>query len=86
SLWLPFYETEYGQVSHDVLIALYGISAATIDRLLKPARIKYKGRGRSTTKPGTLLKKHIPIKNLWGQIFDLDKTVTMKDLTPKTGI
>ena len=62
SLWLPFYETEYGQVSHDVLIALYGISAATIDRLLKPARIKYKGRGRSTTKPGTLLKKHIPIK------------------------
>ncbi|HDL14685.1 MAG TPA: hypothetical protein ENH28_00775 [Euryarchaeota archaeon] len=24
--------------------------------------------------------------NLWGQIFDLDKTVTMKDLTPKTGI
>jgi hypothetical protein len=30
--------------------------------LLKPTRVKYRGRGRSTTKPGTLLKKHIPIK------------------------
>lgn len=61
-LWLPFYETEYGQVPQDILIALYGISASTIDRLLKPTRMKCKGRGRSTTKPGTLLKKQIPIK------------------------
>jgi hypothetical protein len=62
SLWLPFYEAEYGKLPEYVLRALHGISAATIDRLLKPTRIKYKGRGRSTTKPGTLLKKHIPIK------------------------
>jgi hypothetical protein len=62
SLWLPFYETEYGKLPKYVLTALHGISASTIDRLLKPTRIKYKGRGRSTTKPGTLLKKHIPIK------------------------
>ena len=62
SLWLPFYETEYGKLPKYVLTALHGISAATIDRLLKSTRIKYKGRGRSTTKPGTLLKKHIPIK------------------------
>ena len=61
-LWLPFYETEYGKLSQYALTALYDISAATIDRLLKPTRIKYKGSGRSTTKPGTLLKKHIPIK------------------------
>jgi len=61
-LWLPFYATEHGQLPHDVLIALHDISASTIDRLLKTTRIKYKGRGRSTTKPGTLLKKHIPIK------------------------
>ncbi len=62
SLWLPFYETEYGKLPKYVLTALHGISASTIDRLLKSTRIKYKGRGRSTTKPGTLLKKHIPIK------------------------
>ncbi len=62
SLWLPFYETEYGKLPKYVLTALHRISASTIDRLLKPTRIKYKGRGRSTTKPGTLLKKHIPIK------------------------
>jgi hypothetical protein len=62
SLWLPFYETEHGKLPKYVLTALQSISAATIDRLLKPTRIKYKGRGRSTTKPGTLLKKHIPIK------------------------
>ena len=61
SLWLPFYETEYGKLPKYALTALQSISAATIDRLLKPTRIKYKGRGRSTTKPGTLLKKHIPI-------------------------
>lgn len=62
SLWLPFYETEYGKLPVYVLTALQSISASTIDRLLKSTRIKYKGRGRSTTKPGTLLKKHIPIK------------------------
>jgi hypothetical protein len=38
------------------------------DRLLKPVRVKYKGRGRSTTKPGTLLRKQIPIKtNQWDE-------------------
>jgi hypothetical protein len=62
SLWLPFYETEYGKLSRNAIALLHDISAATIDRLLKSTRIKYKGRGRSTTKPGTLLKKHIPIK------------------------
>jgi len=61
-LWLPSYEKEFGKLPHDSITALHAISAATIDRLLKPARVKYKGRGRSTTKPGTLLKKHIPIK------------------------
>lgn len=44
------------------------ISPSTIDRLLKPTRIKYKRRGRATTKPGTLLRKQIPIKtNQWDE-------------------
>ncbi|MCK4994683.1 MAG: hypothetical protein KAS13_06525 [Candidatus Omnitrophica bacterium] len=44
------------------------ISPATIDRLLQPVRLKYKSHGRSITKPGTLLKKHIPLKtNQWDE-------------------
>jgi len=47
---------------------LLKISPASIDRILKPVRIKYRGRGRSTTKPGTLLRKQIPIKtNQWDE-------------------
>jgi hypothetical protein len=41
---------------------LLAASAATIDRLLAPARKEYKLKGRSTTKPGTLLKHQIPIR------------------------
>jgi len=58
-LWLPFYPEA---LSAKVKEALLSISPSTIDRLLKSVRIKYGKRGRSTTKPGTLLKKHIPIK------------------------
>lgn len=61
-LWLPSYIKEYGRLSNEVESALCNISAATIDRLLKPARIKYKVHGKATTKPGTLLRKQIPIK------------------------
>ena len=38
------------------------ISASTIDRILGPQRKRYNGRGISTTKPGFLLKKQIPIR------------------------
>lgn len=41
---------------------LLRISAASIDRLLKSERRKYELRGRAGTKPGTLLKKQIPIR------------------------
>ena len=41
---------------------LLSISPATIDRLLAPARKDIGMRGRSTTKPGTLLKHQITIK------------------------
>ena len=67
-LWLPGYVQEYGGLPAEVTEALIAISPATIDRLLKPVRVKYKGRGRSTTKPGTLLRKQIPIKtNQWDE-------------------
>ena len=41
---------------------LLQISAATIDRLLADERRKHQLKGRSGTKPGTLLKHQIPIK------------------------
>jgi hypothetical protein len=41
---------------------LLKISAATIDRVLASERTKYNLKGRSHTKPGTLLKHQIPIR------------------------
>ena len=41
---------------------LVGMSAATIDRRLAPERRKYQLKGRSRTKPGTLLKSQIPVR------------------------
>lgn len=48
---------------------LCAISAATIDRLLAPERRRLSLRGRSGTKPGTLLKHQIPIRTFaeWDQ-------------------
>lgn len=68
SLWLPKYNESFGQLAEDVTRALLAISPASIDRILKPVRIKYSKRGKSTTKPGTLLRKQIPINtNQWDE-------------------
>jgi hypothetical protein len=61
-LWLPHYDTGDEPLSAGTLLLLSTISASTIDRLLKPIRVKLGYRGLSGTKPGTLLKKHIPIQ------------------------
>ena len=61
-LWMQGYVKEYGALPLDVIKALYNISPPTIDRILKPLRAKYRLKGRCTTKPGTLLRKQIPIK------------------------
>ena len=58
-LWLPFYQPP---LSAEARALLDTISAATIDRLLKPIRANIGRKGMSGTKPGTLLKKHIPIQ------------------------
>jgi hypothetical protein len=41
---------------------LFRISPASIDRLFTDTRKRYRIKGRATTKPGTLLKKSIPIR------------------------
>jgi len=45
-----------------VIAMLREMSAATIDRILAPDRAKTALKGRSTTKPGTLLKSQIQIR------------------------
>jgi 5S rRNA maturation endonuclease (ribonuclease M5) len=61
-LWLPGYVETYGPISQELAGALLAISASTIDRILRPVRADHTKHGRATTKPGTLLRKHIPIK------------------------
>lgn len=50
------------RVSKNVEKKLFAISASTVDRLLAPERKKFTLKGRSGTKPGTLLKSQIPIR------------------------
>jgi len=67
-LWLPGYVRTYGTISQELAGALLRISPATIDRILQPVRATHTKHGRATTKPGTLLKRHIPIKtNQWDE-------------------
>jgi hypothetical protein len=61
-VWLRGYEAEFGELPAEVRNKLLSISASTIDRLLKRARLEHTGRGRTTTKPGTLLRNMVPIK------------------------
>ncbi len=51
-------------IDDDTAALLAGMSAATIDRRLAPERKKHELKGRSHTKPGTLLKSQIPIRHL----------------------
>ena len=56
-------------VTDDTAAALVAISAATIDRRLAQVRAKLVLKGRSHTKPGSLLKDQIPIRT-WAQWDD----------------
>lgn len=61
-LWMPHYAKTYHPLDLKVVKALKSISPSTIDRVLKPIRPKFKKRGLSCTRPGSLLRKQIPIK------------------------
>ena len=50
-LWLPFYETVYKALTPETQDKLLTISAATIDRVLKPVRVAHGRKGLSGTKP-----------------------------------
>jgi len=60
-LWLPGYESLVGVLKPEVRKLLLSISASTIDRLMQHTRLEHTHRGRSVTKPGSLLRNKIPI-------------------------
>ena len=65
-LWLPFFDKFI--VEEDIKIKLLHISASTIDRLLAKNKPQFTKRGLATTKPGSILKTHIPVKtNQWDE-------------------
>jgi len=61
-LWLPGYGSAYSPLPQETNLQLLQLSPASIDRILKHTRQIQGHRGRVTTKPGTLLKRHIPVK------------------------
>ena len=61
-LWLPHYEAEHEGIEDDLRVRLLALSAATIDRLLAPVRVSMGNRSRCGTRPGTLLRKDIPVR------------------------
>jgi len=60
-LWLPWAQKRFA-ISAQAQKQLLSISPATIDRRLKPKKRQLKNRLYGRTKPGTLLKHHIPSK------------------------
>jgi len=61
-IWLPDYELEHGLIDPQVRARVMKISPASLDRLLSDCRAKLGSRGRCGTRPGTLLRKQIPIR------------------------
>lgn len=61
--WLPHYPCAEEALTDAMRGQLYSLSAATIDRWLAPYRSEESyQRGLCSTRPGTLLKNHIPVK------------------------
>ncbi len=68
-LWLPYYRFHSSNhLTEKDIKLLSEISASTIKRLLRRVKSKYKKFGLRTIKPGSLLKKQVPIKlNQWDE-------------------
>jgi hypothetical protein len=66
ALWLPHYSGHYGQLLPCQKKLLAEVSPATLDRLLAQSKGQ-RPRGLSGTRPGTLLRRQIPIQ---GEVWD----------------
>ena len=58
--WLPYYELYYGALEPDIREKILAISPRTMDRVLAPTKAAF-GKGRSGTKPGSMLRTQIPV-------------------------
>ena len=58
--WLKHYDKHYAPLDTEIKQKLISMGSATIDRLLQPYRAE-SPKGRSGTKPGSLIKTQIPI-------------------------
>jgi hypothetical protein len=58
-LWLPHYPEPISAETAELLLE---ISPASIDRVLAPWRHRHGKIGLATTRPGSLLRKQIPVK------------------------
>lgn len=71
-------------IDDDTAALLMGMSAATIDRRLAPERKQHQLKGRSRTKPGTLLKSQIPVRT-WADWDDAVPGFVEVDLVSHDG-
>jgi transposase InsO family protein len=60
--WLDHHERGKGPLAADIKARLLAISPAQIDRLLRPSRMRHPRKGLSTTQPGTLLRRQVPMR------------------------
>lgn len=66
-LWLPHYERHYGKLLPAQKQLIGEVSAATLDRLLADKKAR-RSKGLGGTKPGTLLRHHVPIQGeVWNE-------------------
>ena len=65
-LWLPHYSRHYGRLLPCQKKLLEAVSPATLDRMLA-SRKAQKRHGLSATRPGTLLRRQVPIQ---GEVWD----------------
>jgi hypothetical protein len=65
-LWLPHYGRHYGRLLPCQKKLLEAVSPATLDRMLA-GRKAQKRHGLSATRPGTLLRRQVPIQ---GEVWD----------------
>lgn len=61
--WVAHYEHHHAALSPEVKEKLRAISPAQIDRLLRPIRVTVPKKGLSATRPGTLLRQHVPTRS-----------------------
>jgi hypothetical protein len=60
--WLAQHQRRSAPLPEAFKEKLLGISAAQLDRLLRPARVQHPKKGLSATRPGTLLRHAVPTR------------------------